>query len=146
MSSLAWTTVEDAVLAALRDRLGSMVRTIRSYQGDWRTDLKQETWRLPAVLVMVSGSRAEQVGISSYDLTLDLQVLLVIRHLRGEEAGRREAGGTYELLEAVQEALWHQDLGLPLTPLALVQEEPLLTDGEFTVYRARYRTTAIQDR
>jgi len=146
MSGLSWMTVEDAVVAALQERLGSLVKTVRTYQGEWRTDLKQETWRLPAALVMLTGSRAEQVGLSSYDLTLDLEVLLVVRQLRGEEAGRREAGGAYDLLEEVRQALWHQDLGLSLTPWALVWEEPLLSDGEFTVYAARYRATAVQDR
>ena len=146
MSGLAWTTVEDAVVAALKARLGTQVKTVRSYQGNWRTDLRQETWRLPAALVMLTGSEAEQVGLSSYNLTLDLTVLVVVRHLRGEEAGRRETGGAYDLLVGVQEALWHEDLGLNLQPLALVREEPLLTDGEFTVYGAQYRTTAIQER
>ena len=146
MSGVSWTLVEDTVVAALQDRLGQQVKTIRSYQGNWRTDLRQETWRLPAALVMLTGSRSEQVGVTSYDLTLDFQVLVVVRHLRGEEAGRREAGGAYDLLLGVQDALWHQDLGLSLLPFALVREEPLLTDGEFTVYAAHYRTAAVQDR
>ncbi len=145
MSGLAWTTVEDAVVAALKARLGTQVKTVRSYQGNWRTDLRQETWRLPAALVMLTGSEAEQVGLSSYNLTLDLTVLVVVRHLRGEEAGRRETGGAYDLLVGVQEALWHQDLGLNVLPLALVREEPLLTDGEFAVYGAQYRTAMVQD-
>jgi phage gp37-like protein len=146
MSGVFWNTLEDTVVAALEDRLGSEVKTVRTYQGDWRTDLRQETWRLPAALVMLTGSRSEQVGIASFDLTLDLQVLVVVRHLRGEEAGRRETGGAYDLLAGIRETLWHQDLGLGLTPFALVREEPLLTDGEFTVYAAHYRTTAVQDR
>ncbi|MGQ9687276.1 MAG: phage protein Gp37 [Desulfobaccales bacterium] len=146
MSGLSWMTVEDAVVASLKAHLGSLVSTVRTYQGEWRTDLKQETWRLPAALVMLTGSRAEQVGLSSYDLTLDLEILLVVRQLRGEEAGRRGAGGAYDLLEGVRQALWHQDLGLSLTPWALVREEPLLSDGEFTVYAARYRATAVHDR
>jgi phage gp37-like protein len=146
MSGVSWTLVEDAVLAALQDRLGQQVKTIRSYQGNWRTDLRQETWRLPAALVMLTGSRTEQVGVTSFDLTLDFQVLVVVRQLRGEEVGRREAGGVYDLLLGVQDALWQQDLGLDLLPFALVREEPLLTDGEFTVYAAQYRTAAVQDR
>lgn len=146
MSGVSWNTLEDTVVAALQDQLGTEVKTVRSYQGDWRTDLRQETWRLPAALLMLTGSRSEQVGVSSFDLTLDLQVLVVVRHLRGEEAGRRETGGAYDLLTRVREALWHQDLGLDLTPFTLVREEPLLTDGEFTVYAAHYRTTAVQDR
>lgn len=146
MSGVFWKTLEDAVVAALEVGLGPEVKTVRSYQGDWRTDLRQETWRLPAALVMLYGSRSEQVGLSSFDFTQDLQVLLVARHLRGEEAGRREAGGAYDLLAKVREALWHQDLGLDMTPLALVREEPLLSDGEFTVYAAHYRTIAVLDR
>lgn len=146
MSGVSWTMVEDAVVAALQARLGEQVMTILSYQGNWRTDLRQETWRLPATLVMLTGSHADQVGVSSFDLTLDFQILLVVRSLRGEEAGRREAGGAYDLLLGVQDALWQQDLGLDLLPFALVREEPLLTDGEFTVYAAHYRTAAVQDR
>lgn len=146
MSPLSWNAVEDTVVAALQDRLGPQAKTVQSYQGNWRTDLRQETWRLPAPLVMLTGSRAVQVGVSSYDLTLDFQVLVMVRHLRGEEAGRRETGGAYDLLAGVREALWHQDLGLDLTPFALVREEPLLTDGEFTVYAAHYRTAMVQDR
>lgn len=146
MSGVFWHTLEDAVVAALEAGLGAEFKTVRSYQGDWRKDLRQETWRLPAALVMLTESRSEQVGVASFDLTLDLKVLVVVRHLRGEAAGRRESGGAYDLLAGVREALWHQDLGLELTPFTLVREEPLLTDGEFTVYAAQYRTTAVQDR
>jgi phage gp37-like protein len=146
MSDVSWTVVEDAVVTALQDRLGAQVGTIRSYQGNWRVDLRQKSWRLPAALVMLTGSQSQQVGVSSFDLTLDLQILVAVRNLRGEEAGRREAGGAYDLLLGVQDALWQQDLGLDLQPFALVREEPLLTDGEFTVYAAHYRTAAVQDR
>jgi phage gp37-like protein len=146
MSGVSWTVVEDAVVAALQDRLGEQVKTIRSYQGNWRTDIRQETWRLPAALVMLTGSSSSQVGVASFDVTLDFQILVVVRSLRGEETGRRGAGGAYDLLLGVQDALWQQDLGLDLLPFALVREEPLLTDGEFTVYAAHYRTAAVQDR
>jgi phage gp37-like protein len=138
--------VEDAVVAALGAGLGAAAKTIRSYQGNWRKSLREETWRLPAVLVSLSRSRVEQVSGCSFDLTLELQVLVVVRQLRGEAAGRREAGGAYELLEQVREALWHRDLNLEILPLALVREEPLLNDEEFTVYGAYYRTAAVQER
>jgi phage gp37-like protein len=146
MGTVSWTLVEDEAVAALTSQLGAAVKTVGSYQGDWRRALREETWRLPAVLVVLTRSRAEQVGAASFDLTLDFQVLVVVRQLRGEAAGRREAGGAYELLAGVREALWHRDLGLEATPLALIREEPLLNDGEFTVYAAHYRTSAVQDR
>ena len=146
MDTISWKQVEDAVVGALSERLGAAAKTVRSYQGNWRRDLREETWRLPAVLVSLSRSRVEQITGSSFDLTLELQVLVVVRQLRGEAAGRREAGGAYELLEQVREALWHRDLNLEILPLALLREEPLLNDGEFTVYAAYYRTAAVQER
>lgn len=146
MSNLSWTAVDDAVVAALKEQLGEAVKTVASYQGNWRQDLREKAWRLPAALVQLNASRTEQVGLGTFDVTLDLRVLVVVRHLRGEAAGRREAGGAYELLEGVREALWHRDLGLALSPLALLREEPLFSNGEFSVYAAHYRTTAVQDR
>jgi phage gp37-like protein len=146
MSDLSWTTVEDAVVAALQARLGEQAGTIQSYQGNWITDLPQAAWRMPAVLVMLNGSTCQQVGVSSFDVTLNLQVLVVVRSLRGEEAGRRDPGGVYDLLLGVQDALWQQDLGLGVLPFALVREEPLLANREYAVYGAQYRTTAVQDR
>lgn len=145
MIDLDWKTLEDAVLTALQARLGSLVNTLETYQGDWRADLQNEPWRLPAVLVMLSGARSETAALRSYDLTLDLTVLVVVRQLRGQAAGRRLEGGVYQLLAGSRQALWHQDLGLEILPLALVREEPLLNNREFSVYAAQYRTGAIVD-
>jgi len=145
MSDFDWTALEDAVLAALQAQLGALVSTLESYQGDWRVDLQNEGWRLPAVLVLLSGTRSEAAGFSSFDLTVDLTVLAMVRQLRGQEAGRRTEGGVYQLLAGVRQALWHQDLGLDILPLALVREEPLLNNREFSVYAAHYRTGAVVD-
>ena len=90
-------------------------------------------------------SRGEQVTISSYDLTLEFTVLVMVRHLRGEAAGRREANGIYQVLAGVRKALWHQDLGLELQPLNLIREEALLSNQEFSVYAAHYGTALVQD-
>jgi phage gp37-like protein len=140
-----WTTVEDAVVAALKTELDDRVKTLATYQGDWLADLKREDWRFPAVLVRLRQGRGEQVTLGSYDLKLELTVLVVVRQLRGEAAGRREAGGVYDLLAGVRQALWHQDLGLDLQPLNLIREEPLLSNQEFSVYAAHYGTAMVQD-
>jgi phage gp37-like protein len=141
----AWLALEDAALAALEAEIGSLVRTLETYQGDWRADLEQRAWRLPAVLVTCRRARGEQVGWGSYDLTLELRALVVVRQLRGEAQGRREPGGVYEILEGIHRGWWHQDLGLDLLPLALVEEEALLAGPEFLVYGASYRTGMVQD-
>jgi phage gp37-like protein len=145
MSGLSVATVEDAVLAALQARLGEAVKTLKTYQGSWREDLQREGWRLPAVLVIFEASRAEQVGLSSYDLTLSLSILVIVRRLRGEVAGRRGKGGVYEMLAGVRQALWHRDLGLNMLPLALVKEEALPGLREYAVHAAHYRTGLVQD-
>ena len=145
MTDFDCKALEDAVLAALQARIGNLVNTLESYQGDWRTDLQNEGWRLPAVLVMLSDLRSEAAALRSYDLTLDLTVLVVVRQLRGQAAGRRQEGGVYQLLAGCRQALWHRDLGLEILPLALVREEPLLNNREFSVYAAQYRTGAVVD-
>ena len=145
MTDLALADVEDAVLQALQAQLGTQVQTLETYQGDWRGDLQGEGWRLPAVLVMLASTRSEAATLRSYDLTLDFTLLVVVRQLRGEVAGRRQAGGAYQILAGIRQALWHQDLGLEVLPLALVREEPLLNNREFTVYAAQYRTGAVVD-
>ncbi len=145
MGSFSWTAVEDAVLKALQARLGDKVKTLKTYRGGWREDLRREGWRLPAVLAAVEEGRAQQVGLSSYDLTLLVKILVIVRQLRGEAAGRREPGGIYEILGDIRQALWHQDLGLDMLPLALVNEEHLFSSQEQLVYAASYRTGWVQD-
>ena len=145
MSSYSMTAVEDAILAALQVEMGSQLQTLETYQGDWRADLERRTWRLPAALVTLVRQQGEQVAWGSYDLILDVAVLVLVRQLRGEGEGRRGDGGVYELLESVRRALWHQDLGLELQPLALLKEEALLSTPELVVYGAYYRTGTWQD-
>ena len=47
MANDLWTTVEDAVVAALKAELDAQVKTLATYQGDWQTDLHGEDWRFP---------------------------------------------------------------------------------------------------
>ncbi len=143
MANDLWTTVEDAVVAALKAELDSQVKTLATYQGDWLTDLHREDWRFPAVLVQFRQSRGEQVTLSSYDLNLEFTVLVMV--IGGIAAKRREADGVYQILAGVRQALWHQDLGLELQPLNLIREEPLLSNQEFAVYAAHYGTALVQD-
>ncbi len=49
MDGLSWTAVEDLVLTALQAQIGESVRTLETYQGNWREDLQRKGWRLPAV-------------------------------------------------------------------------------------------------
>jgi phage gp37-like protein len=142
MADDTWTTVEEAVLAALQSELGSQVNTLVTYQGDLLSDLHREYWRFPAVLVQLRQSQGTQVTLSSYDLSLEFTIFVIVR---GNTAKRRENSGIYGLLAGVRQALWHQDLGLDLQPLDLIKEEPLLNDQEFSVFAAHYETALVQD-
>ena len=68
--------MEDAVVAALGAGLGAAAKTIRSYQGNWRKNLREETWRLPAVLVSLSRSRVEQAVLTTGEV-VPCQVVIV---------------------------------------------------------------------
>jgi phage gp37-like protein len=142
MANDLWTTVEDAVMAALEKELDSQVNTLVTYQGDWLSDLSQEYWRFPAVLVQLRRSLGEQVTLGSYDLTLEFTILVVAR---GGSTKHRAENGVHQILAGVRQALWHQDLGLELQPLNLIREEPLLNNQEFSVYAAHYGTAMVQD-
>lgn len=145
MANYSWATLEDAVVAALRTELSPQVPTLETYQGNWPVDLQRETWRFPAVLVMLRQTRGAQVALRSYEMTLEFTILVIARQLRGEAARRRAEGGVYQILEGVRKALWYQDLGLELSPFDLLKEEPLLNDQEFSVYAAHYGTGLVQD-
>jgi phage gp37-like protein len=145
MADLAWNAVEEAILGALQAELGSLVQTVASHQGNWLQDLQSQGWRLPAVLVRWRQTRSEQVALGSADLTLDFAILVAVRPFRGEAEARLEEGGIYQILEGVRRALWQQDLGLGITPLALEKEEPWLTTNELAVWGAEYRTSLVKD-
>ncbi len=145
MTDYSWTMWEDAVVAALQAELGHQAATVKAYQGNWQADLMRQTWRFPAVLVTLRQSRGVPVGLRTYEWSLEFAILAIVRQLRGEAAGRRAAGGIYEILAGVRRALWHQDLGLELQPFALLKEEPRPSDPEFSVYAAHYGTGLVRD-
>lgn len=139
MPGYSLSEIEEAVVAALSPALGERVKTLRPYQGDWREDLKQATWRLPAVLVRLGGTRAAAVGPGAYEVSLELTVLVLNRELRPPE-GRLGPDGTYALGSLIRQALWHQDLGRELLPLALVEERTLMGPPEYEVHALTFRT------
>jgi phage gp37-like protein len=142
MANDLWTTVQEAILAALSAELSGQVKTLVAYQGDWLTDLTQEYWRFPAVLVQLRQTQGEQVTLGSYDFTLEFAIFVVVR---GGSPKRRIEHGAYQILAGVRAALWNQDLGLDVQPFNLIKEEPLLNNQEFAAYAAHYSTAMVQD-
>ena len=85
-----------------------------------------------------------QLGIESNVLSVTDAMELADRAPHAKTCINLDARA-YELLAEIRQALWHQDLGLDILPLALVREEPRLNTQEFTVYAALYRTGEFQD-
>lgn len=136
------TTVQEAVLTALKLELAGQVKTVVAYRGDWLHDLSQEYWPLPAVLVQWRQSQGEQVTMASYDLTLEFNVIVVAR---GGSLKQRAANEVSQLLAGVRAALWNRDLGLEVQPFNLMKEEPLVNNQDFSVFAAHYGTAMVQD-
>ncbi|OPX20372.1 MAG: hypothetical protein BZ151_04400 [Desulfobacca sp. 4484_104] len=143
MTNYTTKEIEDAILSALADRLGSYVKTIDSYQGQLEADLEKFPWRLPATLVMLRETSVEKATSHTYDLSLTFTVIVADRNLRGNREGRLSNVGIYRMLEDVRGALWDQDLGLDINPLTLVKEEAVLNNRQMVVFAADYQTQMV---
>ena len=135
--------IEDAILAALTDRLGSYVKTIESYQGQLEADLGEFAWRLPASLVMLKDTQVRKAAAHSYDLKLTFSIIVADRNLRGNQQGRLGNTGAYQMLEDVRLTLWDQDLGLEVNPFMLLREEALINNRQVAVFAADYQTQVV---
>ncbi|MFP3866879.1 MAG: phage protein Gp37 [Desulfobacteraceae bacterium] len=135
--------IEDAILAALTDRLGTYVKTIESYQGQLEADLGEFTWRLPAALITLQDTRVAKAAAHSYDLKLTFTIIVADRNLRGNQEGRWGNTGAYQMLEDVRSALWDQDLGLEINPFMLLEEEAVINNRQVAVFAADYQTQMV---
>lgn len=122
------TVIEQRLVERLKRGLGTMVRTVKSYNGEV-DDLAAQIMTLPAVWVTYGGSRIETMSNGArYQDTATFAVMIATRNLRNEVAGRqggivkREIGAN-DLIRAVRRLLDGQRLGLNdsrgLTPKAV---------------------------
>ncbi|WP_274571557.1 phage protein Gp37 [Neisseria leonii] len=123
------TRIEQQISERLRQGLGRLVRTVKSYNGEL-DDLPASVSTLPAVWVTYGGSRVmpRSVGKCRYQDQAEFAVMCATRGLRNEQALRqggidwREIGSN-DLIYAVRRLLDGQCLGLAdsrgLTPKAV---------------------------
>lgn len=154
------TTIERAMVLRLRQGLGQMVRTVKSYGGEL-DELALQIQTLPAVWVSYGGSRIEtKAGGQRYQDSAVFAVMCATRNLRGEAAGRqggadRREIGSNGLIRAVRRLLDGQRLGLadsrglvPQSVNALLNHS-VLQAAALSVYAVEYRicfdSTPLED-
>lgn len=135
--------LEDALLARIKGALPQL-KTVETFGGDSLEELRQIAFRFPAVYAVLREHKpAAELqefggfgGVYGSRVTFDL--LVCCRNLRGEEAGRRDSGGAYEVLEGLRAALVGQTLGLTILPVEFDGEEAALIEKDMVVFKATY--------
>ena len=96
-------TLEDAVIAVIKNTLTNHVRSVDSLPGPWSLDLLRRMFQeAPAVYITWLGGSAR--AVSSPLINSRLDVLSVTRNARGEKARRRGDGntiGAYDILQMI---------------------------------------------
>jgi phage gp37-like protein len=114
-------TVENAVIERLKRGLGTSVKTVAPYGGQFDEDgLKHVAKVMPALYVSFVGHKnpkAKNTAGDVLNIPATFTVFVVTRNVASESAGRRGTArevGAYQLVEAVRRLLANQDLGLPI--------------------------------
>lgn len=144
------TKIEQAIVSRLKNGLGRMVRSVKSYSGELE-DLATQVMVLPAVWVTYGGSRIEPkaTGKKRYQDSAEFVVMVATRSLRNE-AALRQGGtdareiGSNDLLYAVRRLLDGQSLGFSdsrgLTPKAVrtLANNVLVQNSAVSVFAIEY--------
>lgn len=69
------------------------------------------TLKRPSVSVAINNGTAEPITMHSFKQNLDISLIVIFQHLKGEEKARE---GIYKIVEAINQALTLQYLGLDL--------------------------------
>lgn len=117
--------IEQAIIERLRLGLGKMVRQVVSYSGEMDDDLGAIVRLLPAVWVTFGGiNRSKPIHTDHHKIlcTGTFAVMVATQNVRSDVAARHTVRqtevGSNTLIWAVRRLLAHQDLGLPIKPIA----------------------------
>lgn len=127
--------IEDAIVEALKDALGSACKTVDSYHGEIDNlidKVGQLTVPLPAAFVLYGGSIFTEGANMSFDDTPTFKVVFIAKDLRSDRVNRRD--GIYELRETALGALVNNDLGLDIRPLVPRKMEAIVVTSVVSCY------------
>jgi phage gp37-like protein len=148
-------TVEDAIIARLKNGLGKSVKTVESYGGQFDDEgLKHVAKVMPALYVSFVGHKnpkAKNVAGDILGMPATFTVFVVTRNVASEAAGRRgtvREVGAYQLIEAVRRLLVNQDFGLTIEkvkvgPVQLLGNVKIGGQG-LTVYGCGFETRWVE--
>lgn len=144
------TQIEQEMVGRLRQGLGQMVRTVKSYNGEV-DDLAAQIMTLPAVWVTYGGSRIESksTGSQRFQDKATFVVMCATRNLRNEVSGRQGGAdkreiGCNDLIRAVRRLMDGQRLGLAdsrgLVPQAVntIVNNAVFQASALSVYAVEY--------
>jgi len=118
--------LEDAIVSALAPlsvQGGGYLRALSAYRGELsRPGLAHETLQMPCVFAAYSSSSYRPGPCLYADETLSFNVIAVCRAGAGP--------GAYEVLKDVRDILCGSTLGLDVTPVRLLRDSSLWSDGD----------------
>lgn len=143
------TKIENALVERLRQGLGKLVNSVKSYAGEL-DDESIGVARLPAVLVTYGGSRIERKDTRAYrhKTTDNFVIILAVRSLKSNQTARqggvdsREIG-VNQLISAVRRLLDAQTLNQLVYPLNPKRVRTIFNNAQFrndkiTAYAIEY--------
>lgn len=143
------TQIENALVDRLKQGLGRLVGTVKSYGGEL-DDESISTARLPICLVTFGGSRIERMGTNAkrHQSTANFVIIVAVNSLRSNLAARqggvdKREVGVNQLITAVRRLLDAQTLGRLVKPLKPTKVRTLfnhakLKGGAITAYAIEY--------
>lgn len=158
MANLTLITIEDALLATLRESAtlgllthGGYCRTIESYGGQFELALDEVIVLYPCIFVALAEetiSPLTQGGDA--DVSPSTWIVLVAdRNLRGNAAARRgdvQNPGAYRMMDDARDLLQGHALGLTgFDPLQLTKRTALLQQRDLAVYALEFTTQYYLD-
>lgn len=158
MANLTLITIEDALLATLREsttlgllKHGGYCRTIESYGGQFELALDEVIVLYPCIFVAMA---EETISPLTHGGDADVSpstwiVLVADRNLRGNAAARRgdvQNPGAYQMMDDARDLLQGHALGLTgFDPLQLTKRTALLQQRDLAVYALEFTTQYFLD-
>lgn len=121
----------------------TLARQVSSYAGEFEDAVKNILAVCPAALAVYGGGEYEEVARKVFRRTLEFQILLGSRNLRGDAAQRKGDPlqlGCYDLLEIVRRALAGNTLNLQIERLKPIEDGRIAVTRQLAVYGVTFRT------
>lgn len=140
MGTVTIPDIEDAIISAIKNNIPA-IKTVETWAGQIEDEIGKLPVTLPAAYVAYGGSAFSPVDGPSHRERAEFTVIVAARNMRGGEAARKDAGGAYELIQSVLEALSNEDFGYAgIERMAPVRVSLIRSSRAMAVYGIGFRT------